>query len=236
MPTSPDAAFSRPTLGFALEGLSCRDETLFKAVVRLLDHRTLQRWVHQPTGPDVRVVAEVVMAAEGCAVCPDVSAPLVLTISANPGDRPHCLRLPLRANELEAVLNRLGDERIGTRRLPHAGARTEMHTAVVRLLRWPPPQLLGTPERVRLATLMVNRPITLIWLQQRAGIPPTACMQFLAELHDAGLLATAENTPVAPAALRDTSTVAAPVAAPERSGLLTRIRNRLGLLVRPMHA
>ncbi|RYF45092.1 MAG: hypothetical protein EOO27_42080, partial [Comamonadaceae bacterium] len=107
----------RPTLGFALEGLSGRDETLFKAIVRLLDHRTQQRWVYRPASPDLRVVCDSGFAppVEAEVSAPDIDAPppLLLTISATPHGE-HCLSLPLRADALEAELNSLGVQRVRT--------------------------------------------------------------------------------------------------------------------------
>lgn len=235
--TDHAAAVSRPTLGFAIEGLSGRDETLFKAIVRLLDHRTLQRWVYRPGSPDLRVVCDSgftpEVPADAEVMAPDIDAlpPLLLTISAEQRG-PHCLSLPIRADALEAELNSLGVERVricGHRSLTPS-------TRTVQLLRWPSAQLLGTPERVRLATLMVSKPVTLAWVQERAGLPPAACAQFFAELHDAGMLAASPSpdagesrTMSIPASAVGTKSAAA-AAAP--TGLLARIRSRLGLLAR----
>ncbi|MDM0014624.1 hypothetical protein QTH87_19435 [Variovorax sp. J22P168] len=224
------AVISRPTLGFTLEGLSDREETLFKAIVRLLDHRTLQRWVYRPASPDLRVVADDVPrpmpAGEGGA------QPLVLTLSTQPGSRPHCLALPLRADGLEAELNILGEQRIGARNaaLPHQA--TEAQPAPMKLLRWPAPELLGTPERLKLAALMVKRPFTTDWLQQRSDAAPGTCALFIAELKEAGLLAEAEDGRAVSAAAPANQDAAGRLP-PARSGLLARIRHRLDLLVRP---
>lgn len=230
---------SRPTLGFTFEGLSGRDETLFKALVRLLDHRTQQRWVYRPGSPDLRVVGEATDAplasANADVLGPHIDAPppLLLSISATARGA-HCLGLPLRADALEAELNSLGVQRVQACGLAQTVAARP--GGAVQLLRWPPAHLLGSPERVRLATLMVSKPVTLAWVQQRAGLPPAVCAQFFGELQDAGMLtgataAAQDSAPgvspphVAPIA----STVAAPVLT---TGLLARIRSRLGLLVR----
>jgi hypothetical protein len=103
-------------------------------------------------------------------------------------------------------------------------------TASFRLLRWPPAELLGSPERVQFATLMVSKPFTLEWVQQRSNLAPAACAQFFAELHDARLLvALPSGTSRSVHAGGDT---ADPTAAPAPLGLLARIRSRLGLLAR----
>ena len=46
----------RVSLGFSVEGLGARDEVLLKSLVRLLDHRTLHQWHHQPPGEGGRCV------------------------------------------------------------------------------------------------------------------------------------------------------------------------------------
>lgn len=224
MPLARTDSPPRPTLGFTLEGLTGREETLFKAFVRLLDHRTLQQWVYRPVRPDIRVVADsVAMVVDASAAPePDGPSPLLLTISSAPGQRRHCVGLPLRADELEAELNSLGQLRVSTGAARHAEPLPQ--NAWFQLLRWPPADLLGSPERVQFATLMVNKPFTLAWVQQRSNLAPAACAQFLADLRDAGLLtplpsiAPKQNEPAAPA--------------PASSGLLARIRSRLGQLVR----
>lgn len=232
------AAALRPTLGFAFEGLSGRDETLFKAIVRLLDHRTQQRWVHRPGSPDVCVVGDSGFGPDAVAdaevVAPNIDAPppLRLTISATPHGE-HCLRLPIRADALEAELNSLGVERVRT-----CGMTLSPMSSgnAVQLRRWPPAYLLGTAERVRLATLMLSKPVTLAWVQQRAGTSSTVCAQFFAELHDAGLL-SGSQTPadVVPVEVRADAVAPAvrPAAAPVvPTGLFALIRSRLGLLAR----
>lgn len=223
MPLARIDSSTRPILGFTLEGLTGREETLFKTFVRLLDHRTLQQWVHRPMRPDLRVVADSVALYEGAAPDTDGQSPLRLTISSAPGRRRHCVGLPLRADELEAELNSLGLLRVSGNAARQAAQHPEH--ASFRLLRWPPAELLGTPERVQFATLMVNKPFTLAWVQQRSNLAPAACAQFFAELRDAALL-----VPVASIAPKQGEPALAPDAA--ASSLLARIRSRVGQLVR----
>lgn len=233
------AATSRPVLGFTLEGLSGREENLFKAIVRLLDHRTMQRWVYRPADPDVRVIGDAsgdagLRSVDAAAFTPDIDpvAPLLLTLSAVPGTRPHCLGLPIRANELEAELNSLGVLRVGMT-MP-ARSEIDIANATVRLLRWPPAELVGTPERVKLATLMVSKPATLAWLQHRSGVAPAACAKFLDELQEAGVLSSGSvSSPTAgESALPGGADSMQPTPAAQ-SGLLARIRSRLGQFIRP---
>ncbi|RZL63856.1 MAG: hypothetical protein EOP81_10815 [Variovorax sp.] len=210
------ATAPRPTLGFALEGMSGREEFLFKSIVRLLDHRTVQHWVYQPVAPDLRVIGE------GADHPARAESPLKLTLSAAPQQRPHCLAFPLRADALEAELNLLGAE--------HIQAQRDIDPPM-RLLRWPPQELLDSAERLKLAALMVAGPFTRDRLQQRAGLPSDVCAAFFAALREAGMLVpvagSAATPDTAPAALAAASR--APEA-PSRAGLFTRIRHRLGLL------
>jgi len=224
------ASASRRTLGFTLEGFTGREETLFKAFVRLLDHRTLQQWVYRPAQPDLRVVADSVApdAAPVSASQADPHGPLMLTISVAPGQRPHCVSLPLRADELEAELNSLGQLRVGAANPAQASAMPAP-TGSFRLLRWPPAELLGSPERVQFATLMVSKPFSLAGVQQRSGLAPAACAQFFAELQDARLLVA---MPSGAPELQSASAETASRAAVAPAGLLARIRSRLGLLAR----
>lgn len=215
-------ATARPTLGFALEGLSGREEFLFKSVVRLLDHRTVQRWVYQPVAPDLRVIAD------GADHPARSDTPLQLTLSAAPQHPPHCLAFPLRADALEAELNLLGAE--------HIEARRDLDPSM-RLLRWPSPNMVDSAQRLKLAALMVGGPFTLGRLQQRSGVPADVCAGFVTALRQAGMLvACATTTPTAPAAPAPAPALAATrptphgAEAPSRAGLLTRIRHRLGLL------
>lgn len=207
---------ARPTLGFALQGLSEREEFLFKSIVRLLDYRTVQHWVYRPVAPDLQVVGGD--AARGT----PPGSPLQLTLSATPQQRPHCLAFPLRADALEAELNLLGAE--------HIQARRDVDPPM-RLLRWPPPELLDSAERLKLAALMIGSPFTLARLQQRAGLPPHTCADFFAALRHAGILVATvpAHEPPAPAPAAMPLATAGPEA-PSRAGLLTRIRHRLGLL------
>ncbi|HEY0202324.1 MAG TPA: hypothetical protein VGC24_11585 [Burkholderiaceae bacterium] len=231
------ATASRPTLGFTFEDVSAHDSTLFKALVRLLDHRTEQRWVHEAAQPDVRVIAETGLVGtepetQDCLIGTGPQ-PLRLILSPRPDRRPHYLGLPLRADALEAELNDLGAQRlraqIGMAPAPQAWSAAD---TLVRLLRWPPAELLSTAQRVRLATLLVSKPVTLAWVQKRSGVTPAECAQFFAELHDAGLIVSMPPANGASAAKATVAPSPSAIIATTPMGLFTRIRNRLGLLVR----
>lgn len=200
----------RPTVAFRLHGLGDRESTLFKSFLRLLDHRTAQRWVQREEHADVWVVPA------GQPLKP-LDGALVLSLGEPArGGRFH-VAMPIHADELEQRLGQLGSAVLSLRHraAPAAPGR-------FRLLRWPPAPLLAHPQRLRLATLMTGRSWTQQALAERAGVPESFCQLFLYDLRHAELLAEEMAGPAAAAhAARH-----APAVAP---GLLGRIRLRLGL-------
>ncbi|HSV46505.1 MAG TPA: hypothetical protein VLJ58_12040 [Ramlibacter sp.] len=224
-----DAA--RQTMVFSLEGLAERDEVLFKSFVRLLDHRTRHRWVQRTEQPqaDLRIVAQ----GHALPASDAAGAPVLVLGAQHRGG--HFLSLPIHADALETQLNLLG-ELIGLARgrrgpvsapaplaaLPPATAPAGPQA--VRLLRWPAAELLRSPDRIRLATLMTGRPLGIEELQLRTGISAARCAAFVQELRAAGLLSThaVESEPPRRAAPR--------VADVQQPGLFERIRRRLGLV------
>ena len=224
----------RPLLSFSIEGLPARDELLFKSLVRLLDHRTHQHWAWQVEGADLRVVGD--RAAALSAEAADSPVPL-LTVGDTPPPRGPFLRLPLHADALEAMLNRLGAMVVHARDLGLAasaerGARGEEY----RLLRWPSVALLDSAVRMKLATLLASRPATLAALQQRSNASAQECAEFIAALERAGFVAASGGGAArAPESIWPDSQVhpaaeATPPAREVQPGLLARIRSRLGLL------
>lgn len=245
------AKSSRATLYFSVQNISAREELLLKSVLRLLDHRCEQAWAYQPGtgGPG----ADLVIAGEGTPPKLNLSGRgmpqhlLVLGISAQ-ASRPAFLRMPLRADELEAELNRLGglicqqlaagaSKAPGADRpaAPNAPAPTSLESkqldgaaqqAPIKLLRWPSANLITTRDRMRLATLMTGQPITLVALAARSGVAIEVCREFASDLGKAGFLGTGDHTAPAP---QSTSAELSKPAAVATTGLLSRIRTRLGL-------
>jgi hypothetical protein len=143
------------TVTFTVQGLSTRDETLFRSFVRLLAHRTQQVWKPTTGAPDVLVVPQE------AAVHQAAPARCVLVVGATPRNEAHFLRFPFHAEEMEAALNRAGCS-VAVPMPVAATLSTGESTLVaaaslVKLLRWPPAHLLGNVSRVRLATLLRAR-------------------------------------------------------------------------------
>ena len=248
----------RPLLTYSVDGLPARDELLFKSLVRLLDHRTHQQWTWQVEDADLRVVGD--RFPEGAPNDAAARAVPRLTLGETPPPHGPFLRLPLHADALEVMLNRLGAMVVHARELglpPAARDRNERggsaHGEEYRLLRWPSAALLETPTRMKLAALLASRPASLHALQQRSNASAQECAAFIAALEHAGFVAGTDHGSTAtgfaashaPESLwpdsqslqvsQASSGVDAPRApattrAVVAPGLLARIRNRLGLL------
>jgi hypothetical protein len=215
----------RPTLHYSVERLSPRDTLLLKSLVKLLDHRTDQHWCCDPLQARLRVRGDETGPAAVGGDSREAAGPTpVLMLAHVEQSHEYFLKQPLHAQALETMLNQLGQKILQMGGAPAAlPARTLRTEDPYRLLRWPPAGFLGTPARMRLATLMASQPLSLAGLQQRSGQPAGECAEFFHALVQAGLLQAA---PAADAG----RTRAAPAApAPASLGLLARIRSRLGL-------
>lgn len=222
----------RALLSYSVEGLPHREEVLLKSLIRLLDHRTHQNWSWKAEQADLRVVGDQVALA---AASPQPAVPTLTVAHADPQRGPF-LALPLHTDALEVVLNRLGAMVVHARGLGLATTKVPIgEHEEFRMLRWPPAAVLEAPIRLRLATLMSNRPASVLSLQQRSPATRQECADFLADLQRAGLLERAASPGVlvaasAPDSVFPDSRFPAPARDTVQPGLLARIRNRLGLL------
>lgn len=225
----------RPALAFDFDGVPERERTLFKSFVRLIDHRTRHAWALTHDGHvDLRVVSAATPAAG------DAAAVLILgEHGAADGGLAHRgvlwrqLRLPIHAGELEEVLDALGGAVLRHRQAHGDAARAMDADAHVRLLRWPAPSLMTSRDHVRLAALLTGRPASAREISARTGLPSDVCVAFLLTLEQAGLLDhSSDPQPQSPAgqtAQAERPAARARAAAAPTSGLLARIRQRLGL-------
>ena len=249
MNSYPSTVIERSTLTFCVEGLPAREELLFKAFVRLLDHLTHQRWSYQPPATHQRI--DLLVVADG--VEPTYSKVLntkpqpVLRLGSAAADGHGYLSWPLRPNALENELNRLGALTTSRRGELHgqvlfsgAASGTPLTTGdttkdLMRLQKWPSSRLLAGTGRMRLATLLTGKSMSLGELVIRSGLPLQLCKAFVDELQSAQLLLTASITPTQSAtqtpvlkpkpALQPKTTLPKVV----QPGLLDRIRMRLGI-------
>ena len=236
MAQADQPARERAILKFSVEGLPAREELLFKSYMRLLGHATLHAWLYSahPRNVRINVRVDLRIVAEGLDVTLIPQAQHVLTLGTIDRRRDDYLCLPVRADELEQALNRLGALILSSRFISTPLRQTEQtiigahglfnSSESVRLLRWPPVALLGSPGRMRLATLMTGQPMTLTALQQRSGLPAQVCIEFVNDLKRAGFVGCLPTTvPVQRPIVKAGS-------APEvQRSLLERIRARLGL-------
>ena len=206
-------------LTFSFEGLTDKDQTLFKSFVRLLNHRTHQTWTHQANGADVRVVADKHPAAGTEATAP------TLVLGAGAASHKYHVSLPIHADALELALNQIGHGILDHRRGRPAAPAGIVPGDRIRLARWPSAALLNSRERLRLATLMTGRPMSLAEMKERSGVAEAVCSDFMSALEQAGVLLHDAPHDTVPSALEP----AARTAARASGGLLARIRSRLGL-------
>ena len=186
--TSPDMPAAIPAIreqrGYRLDGLTDRDVLVFKSMVRLLGHRTQHEWVYSPLSTELSVVADGLPAAQVASVM----AQQILTLGVHNVHRHSYLRLPVHANELEAELNRLGLMIAPAPKAAPALSAEPTETRPMRMLRWPPASQLTTLSRVRLATLMSGKPMTIYELQQRSKENLAVCTAFFKDLKQMDLL------------------------------------------------
>lgn len=243
----------RSTLTFCVEGLQAREELLFKAFVRLLDHETHQHWAYQPPDGSLRIDLLVVADGHEPTHCknPNQQAQPVLRLGSAREDGQGYLSWPLKPNALEHELNRLGGLIISTHGAPHghdlfsgtatgtAPATGDTTVDLMRLQKWPPSPMLVGVGRMRLATLLTGKAISLDELVYRSALTLQVCKAFVDDLQKAQLLQSVSVTPRTTLmhAATQTSVLKAtpsalPVATlpkPVQPGLLDRIRFRLGI-------
>lgn len=214
----------RANLSLRVEGVAPHDELLFKSLVRLLSYRTQHNWTFSTGAADLRILGEDLLKSE------DTNAPAnVLWVGhSEQQDRSPFLHLPIHANELELLLNRLGsnilqNQATAPKAWPPSIRRDEMFT----LNRWPPAAMLDTPARLKLATLMTGRPLSMDTLALRSGATLNDCEMFCQALDRAGMLQRHDINAQAPSDRQINQDQALKVK-PDLS-LLARIRRRLGI-------
>ena len=130
---------------------------------------------------------------------------------------------PIRAEELIDLLNAEGSRREAL--APVAATATAHGKRLARLHRWPPFALLnGRPAYVQLATLLSKHPLSADRLSALAGRPLAECEAFMRELDAHQLLVWQGGAPAASSAAAPR-----PAAPPERRGLLSTLRRKLGI-------
>lgn len=235
------------SLRYRTAGLEPRDVILLKSLIRLLSHRTRHQWVCGHHDAHLEVIGPLADITPGPPL-QETHLPIRLLMAhAPPPEALHFVRLPLHVNELESMLNQLGQHiaqvaALGPPAAPARQAAPALQPApAYHLRRWPQASLLTSRERLSLATLMTVRPLSLAALQECSGQTAQACEDFLRDLQSAGLLqwATAPLAPAQvfapdkPAPLIEGRPAPGALTAPMPTGLIARIRRRLGMVLTP---
>lgn len=240
MTTFLSTNFERTKLSFSLEGLTSREDVLFKSLVRLLDHVTAQNWAYRPASTDYRV--DLLVVAEWYPPMryerPHPFTQPVLSIGSS-AERDMHLSWPIQPTKLADLLNRMGamamEQQSSTSGafFAAAGPADGLDRDLFRLKQWPPSRFLVGMGRMRLATLLSGRAMTLDELQRRSALPLAVCRAFTTDLQNAKLLViTASSHPLSPAyekgphELLNLPSAAVAFAKP---GLFARIRAGLGI-------
>lgn len=233
--------FGRRSLSFSIDGLPPRDEILFKSLVRLLDHLTFQKWVYRPPSGDYRV--DLLVAAEWAVptayrYAHPVRQP-VLTIGKGI-EREMYLPWPVQPQRLQAELNRIGNAAVGVHQSGIAAtsvAAMPDHfgtegAQLFKLKQWPPARFLAGTGRMRLATLLAGKAMTLQELQQRSALPLPICQAFIADLQTSRLLVHTAAPAFVPARIpepHELLNLTSSAVAFAKVSLLDRIRAGLGI-------
>lgn len=247
----------RLTLTFSVEGLSARDELLFKGYVRLLDHLTDQAWQYHEASTqyrvDVLVANEHVLPTRASQLC-TVPQPVLLLGSINLSRSLFFLTWPLKPHELENLLNQLGGLVCKSVSSGSGTVQSTLHTTtalaplveiresraqplvtVYTLRQWPRPMLLVEPGRMRLATLLRAKAMDMQELVFRSALPKSVCERFVSDMQTAGLLTqpdSAGSQHSAQATLAGVQSVQLVVRAQQVSGSAAKAPVSAGLIAR----
>ncbi len=241
---------SGASLSFCFVGLPAREQLVFKSLMRLLATRLRNEWVYLPQA-QLLVIGDLPLSQEDILTCGAPSALAKLHVGTNLPDGAQNLCLPIKANILEERINALGKKILAARVnnslavAAHAEFEPRLHRTIMpadapfataaldtsqsfKLKRWPPSKLLNLQGRIRMATVLLRRVVSLQELSKYANQEEHVCKGFLAELWAADLLSAQTTKPPTADAIAVPQVLATPLSTPKTS-LLSRIRLRLGL-------
>jgi hypothetical protein len=209
----------RRAFTFECRGVDTRHEMVLRSLLRVIDGRLHQTWTATSVEGDLLLRSEDNRLA---------IEPLGRGLYAGIGDQSRVLAFPFNYHKLEAALNELGDMLEQT--LPDAASqRIDRHALTSRSFRlrhWPEVALLDTRVRMRLSAALLRADLTAAELVRMTGCAMHECRQLLADLHVAGLLATAPAGAGRPEVRQPFLSTLGPR---ERMGVIGRIRARLGI-------
>ena len=204
-----------------MRGVSFREAELFKSYVRVLNFNLQYQWLYSEAAPHLIIYGENTERSQSKN---EDAVPHSLTLSkSNFGDM-QCLSLPLNSVEIANVLNRIGlslGGKVNASKIPQLLIFDL--TLQYRLKRWPPPKLINTHARIRLATLMTRQAISVEVLNKKSGLDIETCKSFVFDLYTAGLLAKETKR------MENSQQSTLPLYV--QPGVLSRIRNKLSRLI-----
>ncbi len=234
-----------PTFRLGVYRLSAAESGLVRALLKLMsgDDDSELRWSFADQPPYDAVVADGAMHREASQFqAGNVRRVLLLADTQTRADAgPDMLARPLHAEPFRAWLLRTqADVAQAYARLTSTAAPTDMgrssglHEEQFKLLRWPPAALLQRDQkRVRMATLLSRRAVTLSELMSVSQESEDQCRSFLRALRSFGLVETLHQAVTPPSLSPDPGPVhlgqLPPLERGGRHGLVQSIRRRLGL-------
>ncbi len=169
------------------------------------------------------------------------TAPTVCIVNADAAHEANSLQRPFTSDALIHWFERARAHAISkpAQTVIPKQVEPQAHTAVFdvsvqfKLLKWPPMTVLrGDPARIRMATMLARQALRIKELAQLAQQPLDQVQQFIDALHRAGILLVAQTMPTAKAQVpvQARSLQAKPAAGATMRGLLSQIRQKLGLM------
>jgi hypothetical protein len=226
MPAQFEPAPHRQKYNFYTLGLPPREKFLLKSLMRLLDHRTRYQWVYSATQTDVWVVVEGVTPPSAALL--ERPSYKLLVLGETTKQHAYSLPLPFNAQNIAQIFDAMGDA-LAPSAPPVVAARPQ--PAVIesfQLNRWPSAPMLRTPERVRMATMMLGTPLTLADLVKLSRVAQAVCEKFLEDLMASGFVeVTRTKRQIDKPALQTTAPRVPSAPQTEQLSLFARIRKRL---------
>ena len=235
-------AEQRPIFSYSTHLLSARDDMLIKNLVRLISHRSQHTWAYTTSNPSLNIIGDAIVSKAEAQLLPQTANAKLMVVHSPHRSEPFLL-LPLHAQELIDALDKIGAKLSAANTISNA-SQTDAAVFIpristrgvhqYRLTSWPPRDLIKTPARIKLATIMLGGYYSVEKLQMRSDSSADDCSRFVQEMQAAGLVTQLE--PEVPVTVSLVSTIhafaAASIPKPKiqlQSGLLARIRLRLGL-------
>jgi len=172
-------------------GLDSRCEKRLHAIINLLESKTSSKWVHDPAAHDLLIIG-----AESHKTAPSGVCQRSFDLLTG-GHGMDCALLKL-ASIIE-VLEDVDAKLKASSKASQEKVSKEKESAM-QLTRWPNTSLLvARHDYLKLATLLLARPLTLSDLVQLSGVDEETCTAFVSKLSEEGLLrfssaSTSSNT------------------------------------------